>query len=790
MKTVWNLARSWFIRLQNWLVALLLIGSVLIGFRLMPHPPLSEGLPQSIAVYDAKGTLLRLTLAKDERYRIWMPLGEISPELINGVLLHEDQWFYYHVGFNPVSLIRGGWETYAKGAQRQGGSTVTMQLARLRWKLNTRTLTGKLIQIVRALQLELSYSKHDILEAYLNYAPFGGNIEGAQSASLIYFNKSASKLNLPEALTLAVLPQSPSKRISKVSHNNERIAGELLIKARQRLLSRWLGKYPEDEIYRPLFDLPLLMRPISKVPFYAPHFVNQALDQSKYKPRSRLDTTLDLSMQQALEYQIKAFIDRNKVRGITNATALLVDTRDMGIKALVGSADFFNKDIHGQVNGTLAKRSPGSTLKPFIYGLGIDQGILHPLTILWDIPKQFGGYTPENFDYQFLGPITATDALIKSRNIPAVTVTSQLKEPSFYQFLRQARINKLISERHYGLSLALGGGEVSMQELAKLYAMLANEGEMRELVMTPSVTPEKGARLLSQEAIFITLQMLKQNPPPNELQRGQPSRLPIYWKTGTSWGFRDAWTVGLFGSYVLVVWTGNFNGSGNQAFVGVDAAAPLFFSMIEHLQSEYPDIREPARKIPESVTQVDVCLASGDLPTHYCERTGKTWFIPGKSPIKVDQVYRPVMIDNETGLVACPPYNPHTTHMKVFEFWPSELERVFARMGITKRKPPLNSECRQTANDQGQPPKITSPIRSMTYTLRRSKLKENRIALTANIDGSSRKMYWFANSAYLAHVQAGQIYYWNPNQAGSFIIQVVDDYGRTDSMRINVNVVE
>lgn len=234
--------------------------------------------------------------------------------------------------------------------------------------------------------------------------------------------------------------------------------------------------YSTDSSQSALFQLPLALRQPERMPYIAPHFIEQLRQQTQQLVQldTRVDTTLDAGLQRLIERQVNAFIVRNQSRGIHNASVLLVDSRDMGIRALVGSADYYNREIQGQVNGTNAKRSPGSTLKPFIYALGMEQGVLHPMTILKDVPSSFGAYAPENFDRRFLGPVTATDALNFSRNIPAVYVASQLRQPTFYQFLSLSGIANLASENHYGLSLVLGGGEITAQELAKLYALLAN----------------------------------------------------------------------------------------------------------------------------------------------------------------------------------------------------------------------------------------------------------------------------------------------------------------------------
>ncbi|MBB3226512.1 penicillin-binding protein 1C [Luteibacter sp. Sphag1AF] len=783
------LARIARIRWHNALVALLLVAAVPLAMRLWPHEPLRAWLPSSTAVYDADGRLLRLTLASDQRYRLWVPLEDISPAVTEGVLLHEDRWFRWHPGFNPYGLMRGAWVTYVRGGHPQGGSTITMQLARLLWKLDTRTPGGKLRQMARAMELELRYSKHDILEAYLNAAPYGRNVEGVGAASLAYFGKAPGRLSLPEALTLAVIPQDPSRRLQSDSDAGDAVIGPWLAASRNRLFERWIARHPADASARPLFDLPLRLRPLSRLPFEAPHFVEQILAARRLEGGGdmRVTTTLDLRLQHSLERQVHQYIAHAGDRGIRNAAALLIDTRDMGIKAMVGSADYFDSSIAGQVNGTQAKRSPGSTLKPFIYALGFDQGVLHPQTVLRDVPTSFGPYSPENFDGHFLGPITATQALIRSRNIPAVYVASRLASPNLYQFLHDAGVSRMAGEQHYGLALVLGGGEVTMQELGGLYAMLANRGNLKPLRTLASDPQTAGTRMLSDEASFMTMDMLRQNPRPDDAVAAQPSRMPVYWKTGTSWSFRDAWTAGSFGPYVLVVWIGNFDGTGNPAFVGVDAAAPLFFRIADALRAERPGLAEPVRRNPANVRRVSICLASGDLPNAWCPQLGTTWFIPGKSPIKVSTVHRPVIVDIATGKPACPPFDPEHTRTEVYEYWPSDLQRVFAQAGMARRTPPALPDCQGGAVAVGDPPRITSPLRGSTYTMRASRIGEQRIAFTATTDASSRQLYWFVDDAYLGSTPAGQTLMWQPERTGKFVVRVVDDRGRSDSRPLSIS---
>jgi penicillin-binding protein 1C len=791
MRLLTAMLRRFVVRWQNVLVGLGLVFALLLGVRLWPHPPLKGWKPSSVAVYDVNGKLLRLVVASDDRYRLWVPLKQISPQLVDAVLLHEDNWYWWHPGFNPYGLIRGAWQTYIRHGNRQGGSTITMQLARLLWPLNTRTPLGKAEQVARAMELELFYSKHDILEAYLNYAPYGHNVEGAAAAAIVYFDRPVGMLSLPEALTLAVLPQDPERRLHKGPGSSD-IINPRLTGARNRLYQKWLTEHPQDAALKPLFALPLTMRPLAHLPFEAPHAVEQLLAARRLSAggESRVVSTIDLNLQRVMERQITRYIAHSNDKGIANASAILVDTRDMSVRALVGSADYFNRDLSGQVNGTLARRSPGSTLKPFIYALGFDQGILHPETVLRDVPTSFGPYTPENFDGQFLGPITATDALNRSRNIPAVWIASQLHSPDLYQFLQSAGVGPMASEEHYGLALVLGGGEVSMQEMAGLYAMLANQGVLKPLRLNSADSQVSGTRLVSTQASFMVMDILRQHVRPDETTGAQPEHAPIYWKTGTSWAFRDAWTAGVFGPYVLVVWIGNFDGSGNPAFVGADAAAPLFFQIVDAVEAEYPVLPQPAGKIPAGVKSVEICLASGDLPNQWCPQRGRTWFIPGKSPIRVSNVHRPVVVDDATGLPACPPYAGKRLHQELYEFWPSDLLEVFAKAGIPRRKPPQNPDCPNAGELEGDAPHITSPLRGASYVLRLNQQNPQTIALSAVTDADVHILYWFIGGDFIGSSKPGETLFWQPASAGSYDLRAVDDRGRSDERPLDVSLVE
>ncbi|GAC1628578.1 MAG: hypothetical protein NVS9B10_18630 [Nevskia sp.] len=552
----------------------------LAGLRLWPQAPLRDRIPLSTVVFDRRDEALRVTLADDGQLRLWTPLNELPPALVEAVLLHEDQHFWWHPGINPVALLRAAIATGTGGA-RQGASTITMQLARLQAGHNTRSVGAKLRQMFAALWLEARYSKREILEAYLNLTPYGGNVQGVGAAARLGFDKRPDQLDLAQTLALAVMPQAPEARAPRAQES----AG--LHAARLRLFARWLARHPEDARQQALVESPLQFgrRP---APFEAPHFTTMALRRSAADGNAAraLHTTLDLRLQTLLERRLHDHLLPLAREGVVNASALLVDTRDMSVRAWIGSAGYDNAAIAGQVDGVLARRSPGSTLKPMLYALAMDQGLIHPLTVLKDAPTWFGPYAPENADGHFLGPITAHDALIRSRNVPAVQLSARLGDPTLYRFLKSADVALPMSEQHYGLALTLGGGEVSMVELAQLYAMLANRGVWKPLRWLAEAPADEGRRLLSEDASFMVLDILRDNPRPDDAI-AQPARRALIpaWKTGTSWGFRDAWTAGVLGPYVLVVWVGNFDGQGNPAFVGVQTAAPLFFDLLDALRA-------------------------------------------------------------------------------------------------------------------------------------------------------------------------------------------------------------
>ncbi len=767
-------------------IALAVAAALLAGLRFWPHAPLRDLIGGSVAIYARNGELMRLTLASDQQYRLWTPLDRISPLLVESVQLYEDRAFRWHPGVNPLALARS-MLTMAGGGRRAGGSTITMQLARRLYGIDSRSIGGKLAQIAVALWIEVRHSKHEILEAYLNSAPYGGNIEGAGTASLIYFGHDAAKLTMPEALTLAVIPQHPARRIA--SRGDAVTGNPDLQAARARLWAAWQGRHPEQaraQAPEALMHLPALDR--GDLPFAAPHLTDMLLAQRMQEgvldADGSIHTTIDLAMQRTLERVTASYLKTRSAVGMRNASALLLDASTMEVRAVVGSADYRSTALSGQVNGTLAKRSPGSTLKPFIYALALDQGLLHPRTMLRDAPTAFGPFTPENFDGQYVGPLAAQDALTRSRNVPAVAVAAKLSQPNLYQFLKLNQVSRLESEAHYGLALVLGGGEVTMEELARMYAVLANGGQGGPVVYTrrqassvPNTAPQ---RLLSPEAAFITLDMLRQTPRPDT---GNPAQPAIAWKTGTSWGFRDAWTAGVFGRHVLVVWVGEFDGSSNPAFIGIDAAAPLFLRMVDALRAQRLDPGDVMRAQPADLERVTVCAETGDLPDTLCPVRVSTWFIAGKSPIRTSTLHRIAWVDARDGHTVCGPDSPDAKEV-VVEDWDSEMRRLFSQGGMPRRTATAVDCGEADVEQDALGPRISAPLRGVSYLINPGKLEP--IFLRADAAAGVRTLYWFAGGALLGRTAPGETLAWNPPGAGEYALRVVDDRGQADARLLRV----
>lgn len=722
-----------------------------VFYLFLPKPPLLDGVFFSRIVSDRNGERLAVTLSADEKYRIYTPLRSISPELIRATLEHEDRYYEHHPGFNPLSLARATLGYVKSGQKRVGASTITMQLARLRFRLKTRSVLGKLHQIIYAIELERYYSKDQILEAYFNLAPYGGNLEGVGAASLALFRKTPAELSRYEALALSLIPQSPARREAKRDRENPALQIAMERKGgaeagQFRMINRGI---PQPE---------------------APHYVRRVLRTNNHR---EVRTTLDRDLQRMLVSTTASYLRNQQRLDLHNASVILLDWQKMETVAHLGSANFFNAKIAGQIDGTRALRSPGSTLKPFVYALAMQQGLIHPDSILLDAPRSFAGYNPENSDREFSGPVRASDALARSRNVPAVELTSKLNQPNLYEFLSKSDVHFPKPATWYGLSLPLGGGEVRLEDLARLYAMLAKNGEM------------DGKQLLTPEAAFLTLEMLRKTAPP----AGYDLHEPVFWKTGTSHGYHDAWSVGVCGQYVLAVWVGNFDGHANPSLTGRIAAAPLFFQILEKLESSgnLPAVGH-LPSAGANLRQVKLCSVSGQLPGPNCKFCRPGWFIPGVSPITTCGVHQEVFIDRETGLRVLSDHGPRAIRREIFEFWPSDIQKLFARAGLPRRQPPPFLPVNQLLNITGSMLKIVSPRPGAIYTRQVGQIEKHELGLRANVSPETTRLFWFDGAQFIGSCTPETTLRWNPS-AGAHQVVVMDQNGQKDMAHIHIEVI-
>ncbi len=528
--------------------------------------PLAAAEAESVTVLDRNNHLLRAFTTKDGRWRLPLEVSEVDPRYLAILMAYEDKRFYDHGGVDLRAILRASYLLARHGEILSGGSTLTMQVARLLDGKHERTGAGKLRQIARALQLEETLSKDEILRLYLRLAPFGGNIEGVRAASLAYFGKEPKHLSAGEAALLVALPQSPERR--RPDRNNEAAR-----KARDRVLDRAVeeGVLSKAEAERAKGErVPRKRLEVLKL---APHLSEAEVAAHPATRVHRL--TLDRNIQSAIE---KLTSEQTKLLGPKlSAAVLVVDHATGEVLAHVGSADYLDRDRQGAIDMTDAIRSPGSTLKPFIYGLAFEQGIAHPETLIEDRPTRFGTYTPENFDEAFHGTVTIREALGNSLNVPAVKVLAAVGPGRLMgRFRRVGIVPQLPANTRPSLAIALGGLGMTLKDLATLYADLARGGEPVTLKWhrdAPTATPAAARRrLLTPVSAWYVTDILRDAPPPPNAKGGA-----IAYKTGTSYGYRDAWAVGFDGRHVVAVWVGRPDAASTPGLMGRLSAAPILF---------------------------------------------------------------------------------------------------------------------------------------------------------------------------------------------------------------------
>ncbi|MDR2113225.1 MAG: penicillin-binding protein 1C [Candidatus Accumulibacter sp.] len=595
-----------------------LLALLLLADRVFP-PPSPGAAAHAQVVLARDGTPLRAFPDSAHIWRHPVRLDEVSPRYVEAVLAYEDRWFRWHPGVNPFALARAAWQWARHGRIVSGGSTLTMQVARLLEPM-PRTLMGKLRQIARAVQLELRLSKREILELYLTRAPMGGVLEGVEAASRAYFGKPSRSLSHAEAALLAVLPQAPS--LLRPDRFPERA-----LAAREKVLARLETTWGQAAIADARQE-PVIAQAVRE-PLLAPLFAERA--RRLLPRRQRIDTTLDANMQTAVEQLLATRLAVVPPR--VSLAALVVDNATLEVMAYAGSADFADDQRFAHVDMVQGKRSPGSTLKPFLYGFALDDGLIHSESLLSDAPQSFSGYQPGNFQADFSGPVSVSEALRKSLNVPAVEVLDRLGAERFVALLRRGGLRlSLPRGAAPNLSVILGGVSVNLEGLVNAYTALARAGLAGKPRFT-SDAPLEEARMLSEGAAFIVRDLLEAGgPTARQVDGGIGARRGIAWKTGTSFGFRDAWAVGVSDRHTAGVWVGRPDGTPNPGFFGANVAAPLLIDIFAAIDEGH----SPRRAPPASVTQARVCWPLGTradaLPPALCHQERRAWLLNGVAP--------------------------------------------------------------------------------------------------------------------------------------------------------------
>jgi penicillin-binding protein 1C len=559
--------------LASTIVGVLVVAGAAWWIASLGPPPLGQNLDFSATVVDREGRLLRAYATSEGRWRLPATVADVDPRFFDILFAYEDKRFRSHHGVDPLAVLRAGLQFATSGHLRSGASTLTMQVARLLEPPEVRkSARTKLRQMVRAIEIERALSKDEILTLYLDLAPYGGNIEGIRAASLAYFGKEPRRLSLGEAALLVALPQSPELR------RPDRFA-QAARAARDRVLDRYAatGAVPADEIALAKTEaVPTGRRPM---PLLAPHVADRVISESPQRKVQRL--TIDAVVQKNLES-----LARERVRALAatlgpdvSLAILAVDNATGEILASVGSPDYFDLRRAGQIDMTQALRSPGSTLKPFIYGFGFEDGVINPETLIDDRPVAYGTYMPKDFDSTFQGTVTVRKALQLSLNVPAIAVLDEVGTSRFAAQLGQAGASLILPPGEApGLAIGLGGVGIRLADLVMLYAGLARQGTTTALDVHAGAPPHEARRLMDQVAAWYVGNVLLGSPPP---ENGTPGR--IAFKTGTSYGYRDAWSVGFDGKHTIGVWVGRPDGAPVPGLVGRMAAAPILFDAFARL---------------------------------------------------------------------------------------------------------------------------------------------------------------------------------------------------------------
>jgi penicillin-binding protein 1C len=709
--------------------------------------------PDSIVLLDAQNRPLRVQLGVGDVDCRPIPLARAGLWTAQAIQAVEDKRFYRHPGVDFLALARAAYQNLGRGRVVSGASTLSTQVVKLSLPPCRRTLRVKLVEAVLAFKLERRFTKDQILALYLNRAPFGSNLIGLESASLRYFGKHAADLSLAEAALLAGLPKSPS-RLRPDRHPDRARA------RRDFVLERMEACGFITPAQRAAAAAEPVVTRTAEMPFRAPHFCDLVL-AGLARPGSFM-TTLDGDLQSAVERLVQRRQADLAGQGVHGAAVVVLDVASGSVRALVGSPDYHDRGHAGQVNAACAPRSPGSALKPFIYALALEAGLGTPAFVVGDVPLNYRQYKPLNFSLDFLGPVSLREALVRSLNIPALRLTEQLGPARVLEEFKNLGFSTLTRPASdYGLAVALGGGEVTLLELANAYACLARRGLWQPVRLLEDDPMPRPRRALSEESAFLVADMLSGDERLMELcgHAAAGARRPVMaWKTGTSSGFRDAWTVAYNPEFVVAVWLGNPDGTPSEALVGGLAAAPLAADIFRRC---YPAGGAPEFVPPAGLAVRKVCSRSGRLPGPYCPHQVEDYAIPGVSPNEVCRVHQ----------------RPPVQGGEAPETWPAPIARFLRERGMESAPAPARVEDRLA---------IASPVSGETFRLLAdSPGLRQELPLSAVSPDPDAVLYWFVNDRFLQAAPAADTLFW-PLARGQWTITCADSRGRRDAVRIRV----
>ncbi|MEE1925645.1 peptidoglycan glycosyltransferase PbpC [Pseudomonas sp. 148P] len=764
------------------LTAFGLVALLWLADRIWPLPMPADDLARVVLAED--GTPLWRFADADGVWRYPVSLDEVSPLYLQALLTYEDRWFYSHPGVNPLALGRAAWQNLSGGRVLSGGSTLSMQVARL-LDPHPRTLPGKLRQLWRTLQLEWHLSKREILEIYLNRAPFGGTLQGVAAASWAYLGKSPTQLTPAEAALLAVLPQAPS-RLRPDRHPQRATA------ARDKVLQR-LGEYavwPEQQI-REAMEEPLLLAPRQE-PALAP-LLARRLNRADSPPLIR--TTVDAALQRRLEDLLTGWRARLPER--TSAAILVVESQSMAVRAYLGSVDLNDERRFGHVDMISALRSPGSTLKPFLYGMAMDDGLIHSESLLQDVPRRYGDYRPGNFSMGFSGPVAASSALSLSLNLPAVQLLEAYGPKRFTAQLRAGGIPvSLPALAEPNLSLILGGGGSRLEDLVSGYSAFARDGMSASLRLQPDA-PLLERRMLSPGAAWIIRRILSGQARPDRDPHAELVQRPqLAWKTGTSYGFRDAWSIGVGPRYLIGVWIGRPDGTPVPGQFGLASAAPLMLQVHDVLSNRDSQrgISTPVPPVPDTVGVAAICWPLGQPLARSdpnCRRQRFAWTLEGTTPptlLAQDQPLGVGLLErawvNGEGLrvdAAC-----LGAQARDIALWPAPLEPWLPRAERREARLPAPAEQCPPQVPATAPPLSIVGVREGDQ-LRRPATSREALQVDVSALGGGGSRWWFLNDAPLGETSGQDALKARFDAAGSYELSVLDASGQTARLTFQVS---